>query len=411
MNTEVLLELESRKCFEYLWREANTDIESPGYGLVRDRAPSNPHVSSIAAVGFALSALPIGVKRGWVSFEEAYLRAAGTLDTFLHNAEGEKGFFYHFLHPDTGKRIWKCEISVIDTAILLCGAVTAAEFFGDKIREKAYRLYERMDWPWFFDQNSRLFRLGYKPETGFFGYWDSYAEQLMIYFFACASPKKVDGSALYSFERYIDGYGPVLPFIYSYTGALFTYQFTHAWFDLRSLYDQEGVNWFENSVRASQAAWQYAVDFKHVFKTFGKDSWGLTACDGPKGYGTLYGSPPRKTEDVHFGNDGTVPPCGAIGSIVFTPKESIAALHRYYRQENLIGPYGLQDAYNLDLNWTAKDVIGIDKGISLLMMENYRSGLVWDLFMKNEFVQKGIKEAGLVKKKTTVPVSSLYRAQ
>lgn len=183
MNTEVLLELESRKCFEYLWREANTDIESPGYGLVRDRAPSNPHVSSIAAVGFALSALPIGVKRGWVSFEEAYLRAAGTLDTFLHNAEGEKGFFYHFLHPDTGKRIWKCEISVIDTAILLCGAVTAAEFFGDKIREKAYRLYERMDWPWFFDQNSRLFRLGYKPETGFFGYWDSYAEQLMIYFF------------------------------------------------------------------------------------------------------------------------------------------------------------------------------------------------------------------------------------
>jgi hypothetical protein len=172
-NIEDLLELESRKSFDYFWMEANTDPKSPGYGLIKDRAPSNPGICSIASLGFGLTALTIGVKRGWVSFNEAYERALGTLSCLLYHAEQVNGFFYHFLNMQTAKRIWHCEVSIIDTTIALCGAISAGEFFGGEIAEKAQAIYERIDWGWFIDKKTNLFYLGYSPEEGFFGSWDS----------------------------------------------------------------------------------------------------------------------------------------------------------------------------------------------------------------------------------------------
>ena len=404
VHNEVLLDLESRKCFEYFRNETNMIPGSPGYGLVRDRAPSNAHVSSIAATGFALTALTIGVRRGWISWQAAYERTMGTLHTLLNHAEHVNGFFYHFLDLYSAKRIWNCEVSNIDSAILLCGAISAGEFFGPLVLEKAYAIYERMNWTWFLDRSCNRFYLGYTKETGFFGHWDSYAEQLMMYFLALASPKSVNTDTYYAFERYREGYKDIEPFIYSYTGALFTYQFSHAWFDLRNKTDQEGIDWWENSIRATKAARLYAMEYESKFKTFGPSSWGLTACDGPSGYSGMYGSPPRMTSSIHTGNDGTVPPCGAIGSIVFTPVESMTAMAHYAQQPGLWGMYGFKDAYNRDQAWIASDCIGIDKGISLLMIENYRSGFVWDLFMKNESVRTGMKKAGLQKKIKKFPV-------
>lgn len=398
VHNEVLLDLESKKCFDYFLNETNLLPGSPGYGLVRDRAPSNTHVCSIAATGFSLTALTIGVKRGWISRDEACKRVTGTLDTLINHAEHVNGFFYHFLDLYSAKRIWNCEVSNIDSAILLCGAITAGEFFGKEVLEKAYHIYERMDWSWFLDHSTNLFYLGYTPEKGFFGHWDCYAEQLMMYFLAFASSKSIDIDTYYAFKRDRGCYGKSGTLIYSYTGALFTYQFSHAWFDFRNMRDQEGTDWWENSVRASKAARLYAMDYEGVFKTFGPNSWGLTACDGPFGYSGMHGSPPRQTESVHFGNDGTVPPCGAIGSIVFTPKESMEAMLHYAKQPGLWGKYGFKDAYNLDHNWIASDFLGIDKGISLLMIENYRSGFVWELFMRNESVRTGMKKAGLHKR-------------
>ncbi|NLH38412.1 MAG: hypothetical protein GX468_09860, partial [Thermotogaceae bacterium] len=169
----------------------------------------------------------------------------------------------------------------------------------------------------------------------------------------------------------------------------------------RNMVDKSGVDWWENSVIAITSNRKYCIDNKGKFKTFGENSWGLTACDGPKGYEGRYGTPPSGyNNDQHY-VDGTVPPAGAAGSIVFLPDESIAALEYYYKNyPQLWGKYGFKDAYNIDVKpaWYAQDVIGIDKGITLLMIENYRNEFVWKYFMKNAYVQSGIEKVGLKKK-------------
>lgn len=399
LSDEQLLEAESKGCFDFFWNEANHDPASPGYGLIRDRAPGNPQVCSVAAVGFGLTALVIGVERGWVSREDAGTRALGTLKTLLCHAEQVHGFFYHFLHMRTAKRYWNCEVSVIDTALAVCGALTAGEYFGGEVAEKAREIYTRVQWPWYVDPVDQRFYMGYFPEKGFFGKWDMYAEQLMMYFLAAGSPTHpASPEMFYHFARTTEGCGGAEPIIYSYFGSIFTYQFSHAWFDLRNRKDRKGVDWWANSVMASRAGRQYCMDHAGRFKTYGPESWGLTACDGPHGYNGVYGAPPRALRGIHEGNDGTVPPCGAAGSIVFTPREAMDALLHYYdKYPELWGRYGFRDAYNLDVKpaWFASDVIGIDKGVTLLMIENYRSGLVWEVFMRNDCAVRGMELAGV----------------
>ncbi|MCG8501165.1 MAG: hypothetical protein MJB12_12240 [Firmicutes bacterium] len=395
-----LLDLESRKCFDFFWNEATTDFDSPGYGLIRDRVPGDDKISSIASVGFGLTALVIGVERGWITYDQGHERALGTLHTLLNNVEQVNGFFYHFVDMDTAKRAWNCEVSVIDTAIALNGAITAGEYFGGEIKEKAQQIYERVDWNWYRDPNRNQFYMGYSPENGFSGWWDFYAEQFMLYFLGAASPTHpVNANMFYDFIRNYKAYGDYPAFIHSWFGSLFTHQFSYAWFDMRNKVDREGVNWWRNSVIASKVSRQFSIDNADKYRTFGPNSWGLTACDGPDGYSGLYGTPPSGFNNDQHKVDGTVPPAGAAGSIVFTPQEVIDTLQNYYNNHpDLWGKYGFNDAYNLDVTpvWYAEDVIGIDKGITLLMIENYRTGLVWDLFMKNKYVQAGMKKVGLV---------------
>ncbi|MCL6442142.1 MAG: hypothetical protein K6T83_01540 [Alicyclobacillus sp.] len=403
-----LLELESKGCFDFFWQEANSDPTSPGYGLIRDRAPGLPNMASIASVGFGLTAIPIGVERGWVTREEAYQRTLGTLQTMLHRAEQRHGFWFHFLDMDTAKQYGGCEVSIIDTAIALCGVIFAGEYFGGEIQALAQQIYERVDWNWYRNPETNQFYMGYLEDRGgHFGAWDHYAEQFMMYFLGAASPTHpIDPQMFYSFERFVGHYGEHGPIIHSTQGALFVYQYSHAWFDLRDKTDLLGVDWFENSVRASRANRQFCIDRSAEYKTFGPDSWGLTACDGPRGYSGAYGSPPNVSKPDFV--DSTIPPCGAAGSIVFTPEESVAALRNYYlNHPQLWGKYGFQDAYNLDVQpaWYASDVIGIDKGITLLMIENFRSGFVWDTFMRNEYVQLGMRRCGFVEKGEQVVVA------
>lgn len=414
LTGDKLLELECRKSFEYFWNEANTNLNSSGYGLVRDRAPGNPQVCSVAAVGFGLSALVIGVERKWISKEAGNERALGTLNTLLYNAEHVNGFFYHFLNMSTAKRYWNCEASIIDTSLALCGAITAGEYFGGEVREKAQRIYERVNWEWYRNPGNNRFYMGYSPEEGFFGSWDIYAEQFMMYFLGAASETHpVNPEMFYGFRRDIGSYSRYSSIVHSPNGSLFVYQFSHAWFDLRGKRDRCGMDWWRNSVLASKANRRYCTDNTGIFKTFGQNSWGLTACDGPFGYSGDYGAPPRWAHNIHDGNDGTVPPCGAAGSIVFTPDESLAALEHYYNSfPGLWGKYGFMDAYNLDVSppWFAKDVIGIDKGITLLMIENHRTGLIWDVLMRNEYVRKGMKLAG-VTEAGLIENTEVYKSQ
>jgi hypothetical protein len=181
----------------------------------------------------------------------------------------------------------------------------------------------------------------------------------------------------------------------TWTGSLFTYQFSHAWIDFRNIEDANGVDWFTNSVNASKASIAYAVKNSKTYKTYSNVSWGATACDGPGGYCGPYGSGPS-SGNAHV-SDGTIPPCGAIGSIVFTPTESIAAMNNYRTYDRLWSKYGFKDAYNLDVSeagWYGNDIIGIDKGISVLMIENYISDFIWNMFMDNKYVQAGLNELG-----------------
>jgi len=391
VTLETVIEYEMKGAFDFFWEQANRDLASPGYGLIRDRYPGSPGIASIAAVGFALSAYPIGVEKGYVTYEQAYERADKTLDT-LFGMERTEGFFYHFVDMQTGKRAWNSEVSSIDTAILMMGVLTAGEYFGGDVQAKADQLYRDVNWNWFVDDSRGMFYMAYRPEKGFEGHWDFYAEQLMLYVLAAGSPTHpTDDRLYYGFTRHVAKYGEGEPFIHSWFGSLFTYQFSHAWLDFRNTKDREGVNWFENSVRAARAHYDFAVRMDEKYLTLGPSAWGLSACDGPNGYNGLYGAPPSGYDNNAHKVDDTVPPYAAIASILFLPEESAQAMLNYYSTEPLKGKYGFQDAYNLTKNWYASDVIGIDKGISLLMLANYQNDQVYAITMKNEYIRNGLE--------------------
>ncbi|UUX34986.1 glucoamylase family protein [Fundicoccus culcitae] len=403
-TVEEILQLEARASFDYLWKEANSDPDSPGYGLVRDGSgKKNRQMASIAAVGFALSGIPIAVERGWISKAEGLERAEGTLATFLNHAEHYQGFFYHFLNIDTAEKnqpFYDCP-SIIDTSLFLNGGIVVATFFGGKCAEYFDQIYQRIDWTVYYDEPANMFYMGIQEDKGGFGHWGNYAEQLMTYILGVASPTHPVPVEIYDgFDRLQAEYGEY-QFISAVNNPLFTHQFSHAWFNFQGVLDKNGVDWFDNSVQASLAQYQYAVDNPNGFKTYSDVSWGWTACDGPNGY-RAYGAPPYVTgHEIEFFNDGTIAPCAAIGSLVFTPEESKKAVEYFYHDvPGLWGTYGFLDAYNWEQDelWMASRDIGIDKGISLLMIENYHTGLVWDLYMQHPIVQRGAELLGFVKK-------------
>lgn len=387
-------EEEERRCFDFFWENLNDNEESRGYGLIGDRYPSNG-AASIASVGFGLAAIPIGVERGWITREEGQERAEKTLAS-MANLEHVHGFFYHFYTQRTGNPSQGSEVSNIDTAIFLCGALVSGQYFGGTVAETAKALYERAEWDWFVNSGNKRFYMSYnaKDET-FAGAWDYYAEQLMMYFLGAGSPTHPITALTYgSFAKNLQSYGGYDVY-HSWFGSLFTYQFSHAFIDFRHMTDPNGINWFDNSVNATLANHQYAVDYADEFATFGELSWGMTACDGPNGYNGLYGAAPSGSGSSAHENDGTVPPCGAIGSIVFAPELVLDTIDYYYTALDgaLFGKYGFYDAFNLENGrvWIDKDVIGIDKGISLLMLENYRSEMIWELFMDCDFMAQAIE--------------------
>ena len=404
---EGAIEKEMKGSFDFFWNEANTTEGSPAYGLIVDRWPRANEYGSIASVGFGLTAYVIGVEEGWVQREEAEERSLKTIEALIGLQQREdvtwEGFFAHFINMKNGNRYGNCEISSVDTAILLCGAVTAGEYFGGKVKDAAYTLYGNVNWKAFevVRGNKTYISMSYNPDTGKVvtsGVWDWYAEQLMIYVLGAGSPTaeyRLDDTAYYSFKRSVAGYNGH-KFIHSYFGSLFTYQYSHAWIDFSGIVDREGVNWFKNSVEASKAAYEFCRDRASSSKTFAEGGWGLTACDAPNGYNGYLGATPRGwTPDAAYSKyEGTVAPAGAIGSVVFTPKESLEALEYYQTLRLINGKYGLLDSYNLDFDYFADQCIGIDKGISIVMLSNYTDGIIWETFMQSSEVQSALTILG-----------------
>lgn len=397
LSDEALLETIQRASFEFFNREINRRN-----GLVADRAYNSDRgklnaPASIAATGFSLAAYGVAVNRGWVDYASAKELTRRTLLFFLHEAPQEHGFFYHFMNSETGARSRNSELSPIDTALLMAGALFAADYYDDpELRRLAVQIYERIDFPWMLNKGKTL-ALAWSPEQGFSKYrWDHYNESMILYLLAMGSPTHpISAESWKVIHRPAASYKN---FKLIQMPPLFTHQYSHIFIDFKNKNDGL-ADYFQNSVQATLANRRFAIDQSGVYKTYGKNSWGITASDGPYGY-KAYGAPPGWAT-----HDGTVAPTGCGGSIVFTPSESIACLRFMYEThyDRLWGRYGFSDAYNLDQDWFADQVIGIDEGPLVLMIENYRSGLIWKVLGQNPYLQDAMEKAGFVEGTMALP--------
>ena len=384
------IERELLGCFKFFMDSYSKNECS--FGLVPDSFPYKwDNTASIAGTGYLFSALVIGSEFGYIDKEEAREIALKASRTMMH-LKAYHGWFYHFYEIDTGENTRLSEFSTIDTALLMAGMLTAGAYFGGEILKNARKLLDRMNFQYFLLEYKTMFSMSMNYQYIFQGHWDRYAEQLILYVLGAANQNPthtMDKEIYYNFIRDRGNYKQY-NFIYSWHGSIFTYQYSHAYIDFRGIVDRDGVNWFDNSVNASLAAYQYAIDEEGKFKSFHRLSWGLTACANEEGYSGRYGSPPCGERKIY--NDGTVAPCGAIGSIVFTPEQSIASINYFYKNIKLISDYGLLDSYNEDKGFVCPYYISIDKGISMVMIANYLKGTVWKYFMSLEEIQRALEK-------------------
>jgi hypothetical protein len=385
---EKLLDEIQRASFNFFWREASAKT-----GQVKDRALANGNdtrdFSSIAATGFGLTSLCIGDRRGFGATADILTRVRNTLRFLANDLQHEHGFYYHFIHVETGQRWEKCELSSIDTSLLLCGVLTARQYFADQeIKDLATKIYERVDWPWMLNGGPTL-SMGWTPESSFLNArWEHYCELMMIYLLAIGSPThKISPDSWKAWTRPVIKYQG-LEYI-SGNDPIFTHQYSQAWFDFRKKRDAY-ANYFENSIKATKAHKLFCLSLRDKFPDYSENLWGISASDYEKGY-TAWGGPPAQGPI-----DGSIVPCATGGSLAFLYDDCMRVL-RHIRgpyKEKAWAKYGFVDAFNPLDGWADQDVLGIDLGITMVMAENHRTGLVWDTFMKNTEAQTAMQLAG-----------------
>ena len=373
--------------FRFFWEQA-----SPRTGLIRDRCNVRGKVTSttasIASSGFGLTAICIAARRGFIPYQQARIRVLESLSFLWHKPPTHHGFYFHFADIDTGERMWESEVSSIDTAIMLCGALTCHSFFDDRdIRQLAQAIFDRVDWTWIAEDTS-LLSMGWTPEFGFLSSrWSQYSELMMMYLLGIGSyahplrPDSWDAWKRTVFEydglRYIGSFAP-----------LFVNQYSQAWFNFRDKRDRY-ADYFLNSAIATCAHRIFCMELHSMFPDYTDSLWGITASDSEKGY-VAWGGPPA-TGPI----DGTVVPCAAGGSLPFLPAETMQVLHTIHdHYPKAWCRYGFVDAFNPLTGWYDTDVVAIDAGITMLMAENARTGFVWDVFMKNPVARRGMQLAG-----------------
>ncbi|HLI19188.1 MAG TPA: glucoamylase family protein [Rhodanobacteraceae bacterium] len=446
-DDDAMLDDLQRKAFRFF--ERHTD---PKTGLVLDSTqPGQP--ASIAAVGFALSCYPIAVERGWMPRTKALAWTLATL-RFFDNADqsgakdgvGYKGFFYHFLKPDTGTRAWNCELSTIDTTLLLAGMLSAAQFFsGDaagerEVRERTQSIYARVDWRWAQNGGDAIAQ-GWTPEQGFNPYrWLGYNEAMILYVLALGAPEfPVTPEAYHAWTstfRWRRLYGHEV----LYAGPLFIHQFSHIWLDLRGLQDafmkMRKTDYFENSRIATHIHRQYAIRNPHKFVGYEKNCWGFTASDGPADGVARFRGRKHKFYDyiargAPFGpDDGTISPWAAIASLPFAPE---IVLDEIRHLESLIGHspagYGFHASFNLSWSeessngvvcnmvdgkkvcaWVSPWHFALNQGPIVLMIENYRSRMVWNLMRECAPLKLGLQRAGFSGEWLGAPLGDTHRS-
>jgi len=396
----------------------------PTWGIVKDRTASWAP-ASIAATGFGLPCLAIGAERKWIARERAAEITLNTLNFFYNSAQstatnvtGYKGFYYHFLTMDKGTRAWNCELSSVDTGLLMMGIIFARNYYTreneteNQIRSQAGKLLGRIDWKFMTMPPSGEFAntisMGWMPEKGLHEMgWHGYNEALFLYVLAAGTGME---NIQESYRMWLKSYKWQTPYeglSHVVFPPLFGHQFSHAFIDFRHLADsymrEKGIDYFENSRRATHVQQRYAIDNPHGWKGYDSLCWGITACDGPTekfnfdgkkflGYAGRGTSGP----DYNYFDDGTIAPYGPLSSLPFAPEivlPTIKSMQQKYGNK-LWGKYGLYDSFNPTANWFDDDFLGIDQGPLLIMIENFRTGLVWDCVMKDAVIQEGLTRLG-----------------
>ncbi|HVC93017.1 MAG TPA: glucoamylase family protein [Pirellulales bacterium] len=408
-----------RETFEYFVHEAN-----PANGLIRDKTQAGAP-ASIAAVGLALAAYLVGVERAFITRPEAVERTLATLRFFKNSpqgteptATGYKGFYYHFLDMTSGRRVWECELSTVDTTFLLAGMLLAAAYFNHdsanehEIRALADELYRRADWQWAQDGGATVTH-GWKPESGFLRYrWQGYDEALLLYLLGLGSPTHPLSEESYAAWTSTYQWRKVYDHEFLYAGPLFVHQLSHLWIDFRGIQDDymrgKNIDYFENSRRATFVQRQYAIHNPGQFESYGENCWGITASDGPGWVTRRIKGRDRSFFDylargVPDGpDDGTISPWAVVASLPFAPDIVLSVLKWFDDIDlKLDNPYGFKATFNPtypsesgQAPWVSPWHCGLNQGPIVLMIENFRTGLLWRLMRHCPYLVNGLRRAG-----------------
>ncbi|MFH0880740.1 MAG: glucoamylase family protein [Lentisphaerota bacterium] len=413
-SDDELLDMVSRAAFEYFAQECD-----PQTYLTRDK--STAEANSVAAMGFGLSALCVGVERGWMSRQEAERRAYLMLRA-LNNQPDNKvdGIFFHYLKGNGSRSGGGYEdvTSTVDTALLMWGALAAGEYFGGRIRSEAETMLQRMNWKPYVNENRKMVAMAFRPSNkSYDGLWDYYTDEaILVCLLGVGAPKpefRIPDDFFYRFLRDRKNFKEFKDIVPSWSGSLFTYTFAHCWLDFRALGPDNPekvgqpaelkVDWWTNSVKAILANKAFCQFLSKRYKTFGENAWGLSACSGPDGRYVVGGAPPCGGSAEP--GEGTLALYSAGMSVPFVPRDAMAALKYYYTlkdeqgnkllwRDEFDGGYGLRDSFNRDKNWYSDEVHGINHGPMLLLIENARSGLLWKTTIKNRFVRDALERVG-----------------
>jgi hypothetical protein len=416
---EAMLDSIQKKTFLFFMGEHH-----PEWGIVRDRTASWAP-ASIASTGFGIPSFAIGVERGWITRDEAAQITLNMMNFFVNSlqgpdalATGYKGFYYHFLRMDTGLREWRCELSSVDTGLLMMGILFARNYYDrdneteNQIRSQASLMLENIEWDFMMMPDTgnyaRQISMGWHPESGLHKMgWSGYNEALFLYILAAGTGLE---NAKESYRSWLSSYKWQTP----YEGLshvafppLFGHQFSHCFIDFRGLADEymrdKGIDYFENSRRATRVQRQYAIDNPHGWVGYDSLCWGVTASDGPGdkynfGEREFLGYAGRGTSgpEYNYFDDGTIAPYGPLSSLPFAPEIVIPTIRSINEKmgDKIWGRYGYYDSFNLTAGWVNDDFIGIDQGPMLIMIENFRTGLVWNYVMNDPVIQKGLQTLG-----------------
>lgn len=406
-----LLDLTQAETFKYFW-----DFAEENSGGARERYhPNDPdrdsHIVTSGGTGFGLMAILVGIERGFVTRTEGVERLNTLLD-FLENADRFHGAWPHWINGATGAVIPFSDLDdggdLVETAFLAQGLICIKEYFKNgsdaeqALAQQADSLWKGVEWDW-YTQNQDVLYWHWSPNHEFDINLQlkGYNEVLITYVMAAASPdfgidKEVysngwasggsirSGNTQYGYPLLVKHNGAE-----EYGGPLFWAHYSYLGLDPRNLSD-DYVDYWDVNVNHTMINYEYCVQNPNNFQDYGNDCWGLTASysrndDGSIGYNAH--SP---------GNDtGVISPTAAISSIPYTPEKSLEAMHYFYRNsDDLLGPAGFYDAFSPEYDWVADAYLAIDQGPQIIMIENYRTGLLWDLFMANEDVQAGLTKLG-----------------